>query len=75
MAHCKSCRAEIEFFAGPRGKAIPVQKVTKVYVVLRKALLDGSEEKTLRPIDLSAHGGEFWISHFQTCPDAERYSR
>lgn len=68
---CRTCRAEISFVEGFNGRPVPVQRVTQVYTIVE----DAQGTRRLEKIDLSAHGGTYWISHFQTCPDAGRHSR
>lgn len=69
---CRGCKAEIEFVESPDGRRMPVQKVTAVYI----AVVDGGGNRSLKKIPLSAtYGAEYYVSHFQTCAQAERFSR
>lgn len=58
---------------GPKGKAIPAQKVTQLYV-----MGDDGKLQTVR-IAINPRGyevgGPFYVSHFQTCPYASSFSR
>jgi hypothetical protein len=69
---CRKCKAKIEFIEGPNGRAIPVQKVTQLYVLDRAEKLVKANVVT----PLGAYDpGPFYISHFQTCPAAETFTR
>lgn len=76
---CKFCRAKIAFVKGPNGKSMPVQKVTMVFVEPHEPAR-GMEEQ-LATVELvvepwgKARGGPFYVSHFQTCPDAAKASK
>lgn len=71
MPKCRSCKAEIEFIEGPSGRPIPAQKVTAIYVEEE----DGQGKRKLVRASVPDAGPIFWVSHFQTCPEAERFSR
>jgi hypothetical protein len=69
---CGTCRARIRFIRGPRGKQIPVQRVRTLYTV--ETLLDGTEELVKLGEMREQRQGGIWVSHFETCPDAQRWS-
>lgn len=71
MAKCRSCGAEIEFIEGPSGRPIPAQKVTAIYVEEE----DAQGKRKLIKVSVPDVGPLYWISHFQTCPQADRWSR
>ena len=77
---CRLCRARLEFIAGSSGRPIPLQSIRTVYVVAEDEL--GNER--VERLDLSeairqhvADGAraELFVSHFETCPDADSFSR
>ena len=67
---CKSCKMPIEFVMGPNGNPIPTQRVRTVYELLE---LEGEQKlvKLERPKDAP----QLRVSHFETCPDAKRFTR
>ena len=65
---CKSCGVALRFARGPNGKAIPLQKIARVYQV--HVGPDGEEEA--RPLEVE---GTVYFSHFAACPEASRFSR
>lgn len=75
MPKCRSCGAEIEFIDGPNGRPIPAQKIRTVYrrvtanTEARLLKVEIFDTPTNEPV------GDLWISHFETCPDASRFSR
>jgi len=66
---CRACGMEIEFYLGPGGRYLPLQRVRNVYVK-RDPLQGGSIEALDRPADAEA----LFVSHFETCPQANRFS-
>ncbi len=68
---CRSCGASISMIKGPAGNYIPVQKVSLVYQI--PPGLPGIDQAD--PILEVAREGEFYISHFQTCPQASSHSK
>lgn len=72
MTNCRTCRAEIEFIPSEAsGRKIPAQRVTQIFVEIQ----DGRGGKVLRQKDLAHVGGAVYVSHFQTCPDADSHSK
>ena len=70
---CRLCGVALDFIPGPTsapGTWIPVVKVKAVYVVA--ATLDG--ERVLEKWEGGA-GQDIRISHFETCPHADQFSR
>lgn len=63
---CKSCGRELTFARSTDGKVIPLDMVAPVYELELDP--DGVQMVALRTT--SAH-----VSHFATCPHAERHSR
>lgn len=61
---CKRCGMRIEFHVGPNGKPIPLQRIRTLYWVR-----DG------RAVKHDAAGEPFYVSHFETCPNAGEFSR
>jgi len=59
MRKCRGCQRDIEFARLPQGGWIPLERVTTYRIV------DGVAERV----------GEELISHFRTCPDANRFSK
>jgi hypothetical protein len=59
---CRGCGMKIEFVTTPNGKQIPLQRVRTVY-----AMENGAATR------LSLAG--VYISHFETCPKADSFSR
>lgn len=69
---CRGCAAEIEWVWSPNGRAMPVQRVTAVYTVVD----DDHAERRARKVELSDKAGQgYYVNHFQTCPQAGRFSR
>jgi len=71
---CHKCGCPMEMVMGPKGKFIPVQKVTMAW---QKVRVDG-EERLVPLIVRDPHEAdlmEFYVSHFQTCSDPARFSR
>jgi hypothetical protein len=68
---CRGCRARVAMILGPNGKYIPAQKVTQLYVLQSELPMgDGNEPKLVQH-----QLGEFYVNHYQTCPQAERFSK
>lgn len=70
---CRGCGMPIEFIrSAETGKVIPAQRVQTVYVRTK----DLAGETELRPHDGRLDGEEiqFYVSHFETCPYADRFS-
>lgn len=65
MSVCKSCRAEIEWLTNDGGNRVPMQRVSTLF------------RRTGNIVEVSnaLGAGPFWISHFQTCPDAAAHSK
>jgi hypothetical protein len=65
---------KIELIEGPNGKAIPAQRVRVIYI-------RNPDEPTLRKLDkedgaLCDNGSvEIYVSHFETCPNANDFSK
>lgn len=73
---CKLCGMKIEFIVGPNGVHIPLQKIRTVYYVTD----EGEEEAQAHKLDLrddpnGVYGERYWVSHFETCPNASSFSR
>lgn len=69
---CRSCRARILFAKNRKsGKTIPVQPVRTVYRL--QPQLVGDPELVATPRDTTAP--VLYVSHFETCPDAEQFTR
>lgn len=67
---CK-CGAEIEFITGPNGRAIPAQRVKSVYQL---SVPPAVPEERLDHIATRVAGALF-VNHFETCPNADEFSR
>lgn len=63
---CKTCRAVIQFIEGENGRAIPVQEVRRLYAVNENGRLEVANV---------VEGGPYFVSHFETCPDAGQFSK
>lgn len=61
---CKACGCPLVFVVGPNGKEIPLDERTPVYAV-RKDLCDNPFAAKLE---------NAYVSHFSTCPSANRFS-
>lgn len=70
---CRACGAKIEFITGPSGKTIPAQRVRSVYFLKSKGRDDAIVTHLERAEGFSDE--RLYISHFETCPDASRFSR
>jgi hypothetical protein len=68
---CQGCRAKVVMILGPNGKYIPAQKVTQLYVLQDALPLEGQNEPTL----VKHLQGDFFVNHYQTCPQAQRFSK
>ena len=64
---CRGCGRELTFAPGPSGKTLPLERVRNVYII------SVTGEAILVPTD--AIGRDRYISHFETCPQAGRFSR
>ena len=62
---CKACGMDIEFIEGPSGRDIPAQKIRTVYFLVR-GRLEKYESQGRVPI---------YVSHFETCPQANLFSK
>ena len=62
---CKACNTEMIWALTPKGKRIPLDSKSQVYRLVKG--LDGETRAERDP-------GAF-VSHFQTCPDANRFSK
>lgn len=63
---CKGCGREIVFAKTAEGKTIPLERRTTGAYRITSALND--QKVTCERV------GDVWISHFVTCPDANRFS-
>ena len=71
---CRECRAQIELIrSSETGAWIPGQKVSQLYV----KVTDEEGDERLRPVELNdlAMGPTFYVSHYQTCPDSDKFKR
>lgn len=64
---CDACRMPIRKVMGPNGRVIPVQRVNPVYRIQNDER--GNPVLVKEPLQ-----GDRWVSHFQTCPAASRFS-
>lgn len=64
---CKLCGMKIDFIEGPAGVAIPAQKIRTIYR-LRPASTSLEKFEQVEPAD-------YYVSHFETCPNAGAFSR
>lgn len=71
MDRCRGCGVTIEFVRTESGALMPVQRIPAVY----KVVPDANAELRARRVEISDHTGGLWVSHFATCPAAERFSR
>ena len=62
---CRACGRELVFAVGPGGKPIPLRRVRNVYTLSS----DGAAEVVLAATD------DKFISHFEDCPAASRFSK
>jgi hypothetical protein len=76
MAECRGCGAEIKWIRSKKGKPIPCEVKPALYTPLwhvgAKVVTPEGEVKTI------IEGGESifgYLSHFATCPFAERFRR
>jgi hypothetical protein len=67
---------EIEFIRGPAGRAVPAQRVRRVYVAELPA--DGGLQPELQALEVveraRREGVAVYVSHFETCPKAGEFS-
>lgn len=64
---CRACGMPIEIIRGPSGRPVPMQRVRTVYVIE-----EGLFDQDVRTLE--GHAEKF-VSHFETCPSAERFSK
>lgn len=62
------CGAKFEFIPGPHGDPIPVSRVKTLYTLQDGALLRLGDMREQRL-------GGIWVSHLETCPKPEIYSK
>ncbi len=77
MAKCRSCGAEILFIKTAGGKMTPVnaEPVRFNYQLGAKGRVVTGNGEVL-PADIREDGEERgWISHFSTCPDADKFRK
>ena len=67
MAKCKGCGVTIEWLLSPSGARLPAQAIATLY---EKTPGDRSRLMSLA----NPTSGAFYINHFETCPDAARFS-
>jgi hypothetical protein len=67
---CSTCGMTIEFIEGPNGKAIPAQKIRRIYT-----LHEGKLDPLGLHVPLGRLDSTFYVSHFETCPQAGQHSR
>ena len=82
MSRCGSCNADIEWVMTEKGKRMPMdaEPVEGGNLVLTGATIRGAREvryltKKAQPSPLLGESEETYVSHFATCPEAERYRR
>jgi hypothetical protein len=68
MAKCKACGVSIEWLLTPTGARVPAQPMLVVY-----EKTPGDRER-LRSL-ANPESGAFYINHFTTCPDADRFRK
>lgn len=66
---CQRCGMPIEFINGPSGRPLPAQKIRTVY-----RLLDTEGGRRLQKKEGAAEE-MLYVSHFETCPNADEFSR
>jgi hypothetical protein len=67
---CEGCGAQMVMIQSQRtSSTIPAQRVRTVYVLVEQLI----GEPQLQPVELPA--GDLYISHFETCPQANDFSR
>jgi hypothetical protein len=64
MANCRSCGAEIVWAKTERGKAIPLDAKPEKRFVLEEVPMQR---------DRQARQVTTYVSHFATCPDADKF--
>lgn len=78
MAKCKACGAEIIWIKTARGKAMPIDEKPIPYYKGNNDRIITPDRKIVR-CDLDGKTEDFigfgYISHFATCPAAERFRR
>lgn len=67
---CRACGMPLEFATGPEGKMMPLQRIRSFYV--RADPLHGGE---LRKLEMPSDAEAGFVSHFETCPNADVFSR
>ncbi len=67
---CKRCGLPITFIRGPSGKVIPAQRVRRVFFL-------GIDLAGTPELSTTAFSGarETFVSHFETCPFANEFSK
>lgn len=71
METCRACGAHFEFIEGPSGATIPAQRVKTVYARVEHE--DGAAGQ-LQKLELTRNGRSYWVNHFETCPQPNRFS-
>lgn len=79
-SYCRACGAEIGFIKTVAGKTIPVnpEEVTyeqKAGGSLKIVTPNGEVLSAERPADLQKATGIGYISHFATCPQADKFRK
>jgi hypothetical protein len=75
-ATCRSCRAPIWWCRTPTGRSIPVdpEPVSQGNLVVgERTAYAGRAARVLRSGEEPAEGETRHVSHFATCPDADRH--
>lgn len=67
---CRKCRAFLEFIPNQNGELVPAQKVTQLYIRLEDGPLGPVRRGAILPT-----AGDLYISHFQTCPGPEEFTK
>lgn len=80
MARCKSCGAEIIWIETPGGKKMPCDPEQVVYKMRKGARAkivtqNGEVHSADLGVELGQGDGIGYISHWSTCPFAERHRR
>ena len=71
IKHCEACGIELHMTANAAtGKYLPLQKIKSVYIVQ-----DGVAVVVEPPKGPMETQAQRYISHFETCPDATKFSR
>jgi len=68
MSTCRGCGRAILFARSSTGRAIPLERVRRVYRLEQRG--EGpAEARALEEL------GTVYVSHFETCPKAEQFTR